>query len=96
MQIKITMNYHLKPVRMTVIKKNTSDKCWQGGGGDKKELLCTVGMCIGAAIVEISMEFPQKTKNRTTIEPSNSIPKQIPPPQNENTNLKRYMQPSYS
>ena len=29
-EIKTTMRYHFKPVRMTVIKKNTNSKCWQG------------------------------------------------------------------
>ena len=33
-----------------------------------------VGMSIDAATVENSMEFSQKTKNRTTIQPSNSTP----------------------
>ena len=31
MQIKITMTY-LTPVRMTIIKKNTNNKFWQGYG----------------------------------------------------------------
>ena len=32
MQIKTTMRYHFMPVRMVVIKKSTSNKCWRGGG----------------------------------------------------------------
>ena len=32
MQIKTTMRYHLTQVRMTAIKKSTSNKCWRGCG----------------------------------------------------------------
>ena len=32
MQIKITMRYHLTPVRTAVIKRNTNNKCWPGCG----------------------------------------------------------------
>ena len=39
------------------------------------------------------MEVPQKTKNRTTIQCSNSTPGYISKG-NENTNLERYMHPS--
>ena len=32
MQIKTTMRYHLIPVRMSIIKKSTNNKCWKGYG----------------------------------------------------------------
>ena len=38
MQINTTMRYHITPVRMTIIKKSTNNKCWRGCG-EKGKLL---------------------------------------------------------
>ena len=41
MQMKTTVTYHHTPVRMAIIKKSRSNKCWQGC--EEKGNLCTVG-----------------------------------------------------
>jgi len=40
MQIKITMRYHLIPVRMVIIKKSTNKKCWRRCGEKGTLLYC--------------------------------------------------------
>ena len=66
MQIKTTMSYHLTPVRIAIIKKNTNNKCWQGGGVKEILVHCWWESQLVQQL-ENSMEGLQKTKNRTTI-----------------------------
>ena len=61
MQVKTTKRYHLTLVRMAISNKSIN-KCWQGCG--EKALM---GIKTGAAIKEISREFPQKIKNETVL-----------------------------
>ena len=64
-QIKTTRRYQFIPVIIAIINKSTN-KCWQGY--EKRESsVFLVGMHTGAATVENSMEFPQKTKNGTAL-----------------------------
>ena len=41
MQIKTTMRYHLTPVRIAIIEKDTNNNCWKGCG--EREPLYTAG-----------------------------------------------------
>ena len=63
---------------------------------EKREPVCTVGgMKTGAAAVEKSMEFPQKTKSGTTIRLKNLTPGYISEKKNQKpTNLKRHIHPN--
>ena len=40
MQMKTIMKYHLTPVRIVIITKNTNNKCWQGYGRKETFIQC--------------------------------------------------------
>ena len=56
-------------------------------------LALLVGIQTGAATLENSMEVPQKVKNRTTLQSSDSITRYLPK-EYKNTNSKGYMYPN--
>ena len=66
MQIKTTMSYHLIPVRIAVIKKNTNNECWQGCGVKEIPVQCWWESQLVQQL-ENNREGLQKTKNSTTI-----------------------------
>ena len=72
MQIKTIMRYHLTLVTMAIIGKSRNYKCWRGCGA-KGNLVHCGGIQTGAATVENSMEFPQKTTNGTPFDPAISL-----------------------
>ena len=89
MQIKTTMRYHLISVRMAIIKKYRNNKCWRGGCGEKRTLLRCWWECkLIQPLWRTVWRFLKKTKNRTTIWPSNPTTGHIPW---ENHNSKRDM-----
>ena len=78
MQIKTIMRYHFTSVRMAIITKSTNNKCCSKVVEKRNTSTLLVGVQTGAAAVENSMEFPQKTKNGTALCHSNSAAGIIP------------------
>ena len=72
MQIKTTMRYHLTPVRMAhhqQISRQVLARMWRKGNN----FALLVGMQIGAATVESSMEIPQKSEMELSYDPVISL-----------------------
>ena len=89
MQIKTTRRCHLTPIRMAMIKKNTNNKC-----GEKETLVHFWWECKLVQPLWKTYGSFLKTKNRTTIYPSNSTPGYISK-KTKNSHLKRYIPPTF-
>ena len=74
MKIKTTMSYHLTPVRMAIIKKNTNNKCWQKWDENRTFTRCWWEHKLVTPLWKIVWRFLKKTKNRATIWSGNSTP----------------------
>ena len=71
MQIKTTVRYHFTPKRMDIINKSTNNKGWRGCG-EKGTLVHCWWECRLVQPLWKTLEFSQKTENRTAFWPSNS------------------------
>ena len=91
MQIKTTMKYHLKPVKMTIFKKNTNNKCWQG----HREKGTLVRCCWECKLVQPLWKTVQRFLKKLKIElPYDPAILLLVIYLKKSTNLKRYMHPN--
>ena len=90
MQIETTMKYHLVPVRMTIIKKSTDNKCWRRCGENGTLLHCWWECKLVQSLWKTVWKFLKKLKIELPYNPA--VP--LLGTYLEKTNSKRYMHSS--
>ena len=70
MQIKTTTSYHFTPVRMSIVRKTTSNKCWRECGKKKTPVRCWWDCKLVLPLWETVWIFLKKLKIKLPYDPA--------------------------